>query len=415
MNVIKKNMEFSYSIKIQIYVFFVLVIEYDGYDDKSEECLCEILQNLTVKHANTDRATLYAFWYILIAHDVRITFKDYNDNDNDVSTNKSENYYAEHVISSKINTLDNELATENGYYVFHKNSTLAYDALALKQFINSHNIKYYDFGITCVFMIFSYYAAQYQYPIMAYNLKFIKEFEIVEKLLLNFLKSLKIKNNIATESGFNLIHNKHKYVGINYIKLHELTQFQDVLKNNPDTNVFIELIKHYHISIIQTFYAFSSCYGRSKFAILDCRELTKNAFNFTFPKHNIVDVYSGDYWFPVPKHPVWFAYKNKKCVFKSFIGRDVDAIVQREFDNLPVSHELIYGFITQDNYIYPIVFYDPRLDTWASIIMFIQQHKLNNAFRSNDDAMFNKVPLTCIHFVTNRYNREIYKLINSKK
>lgn len=362
--------------------------------------MCDIIVHFTEKHKNVDRATLYSFWYMIIARGIGLEFVDHDES------------FAE-ALDQRLTTLDNETAIENNCYSFMKTSTLAIDAIRLRNYIKRTGIQFADFGLTCVFMAFSNYASEYRYPIMAYNLQFIREFELVERLLLTFLKSLKIKSDLATESSYNLHENPHKFVGKKYIKLRELTRFQEVLKNNNDTSVFIEMIHQYHVSIIETFFAFSSCHGRSKFPVNECRELNENAFNFTFPKHNLVNIYTGDYWFPVPKNPVWFAYKDGKCVYKTFTSRDTDSLVQREFERL-ATKDLIYGFITESNYIYPIVFHDPKVNTWADAIKMILANKLNCAFRPNDDDTRYRLPITCIHFVSEHYNREIYKLIKQK-
>lgn len=374
-------------------------------ESKTQEDLCDIIVLLTEKHKSVDCATLYSLWYMIIARGIGLELVD-------VEVPGSEHTETA-ALDERITTLDNETALESNCFYFKKDSQLANDALCMRDYVNRTRIQHADFGLTCVFMAFSSYASQYRYPIMVYNMQFIREFEIVEKLLLNFLKTLKIKSNLATEFDYNLQQNRCKFTGNKYIKIRELVRFQEVLKNNNDTSVFIELITRYHVSIIETFFTFSSCHGRSKFPVNECRELTKNAFNFVFPKHNIVNVYTGDYWFPVPKNPVWFAYKEGKCVFKTFTSRDTDSLVQREFDRLK-TQDLIYGFITQSNYIYPIVFHDPRINTWADAIKFILSNGLNCAFRPNDDDTRHRLPIVCIHFVSEHYNREIYKLIRQK-
>ena len=356
-----------------------------------------------------DRASLYSFWYMIIARSIelRLIEKTTTDCGGDERT-------AETLLDTKITTLDNETAMEDTCFYFVKDSMLAHDTLCLRSYVERTRIHHADFGLTCVFVAFSHYVSRYQYPIMAYNLQFIREFESVERLLLTFLKTLKIKSNVATELEYNLLQNRHKFTGKKYIKSRELVRFQEVLKNNADTSVFIKLIAHYHVSIIETFFTFSSCHGRSKFAINECRELNTNTFNFVFPKHNIVDTYSGDFWFPVPKNSLWFAYKEGRCVYKTFTSRDTDSLVQREFNRLQ-TRELIYGFITpESNHIYPIVFHDPSVNTWTDAIQYILQNSLNCAFRTNDDETMRRVPITCIHFVNEHYNREIYKLAKPK-
>lgn len=380
--------------------FCVLVFYPDPCESKQEDDLCDVIVHLTEKHKSIDRATLYSLWYLIIARDVGLELVDDNGD-------------VDECLDERLTTLDNENAIENNRFFFKKSSTLANDALRMRDYVSRTHIQHADFGLTCVFMSFSRYASQYRYPIMAYNMQFIREFEIVEKLLLSFLKTLKIKNDLATERDYNLQQNPDKFAGKKYIKLRELTRFQEVLKNNNDTSVFIELIRQYHVSIIETFFTFSSCHGRSKFPVSECRELTANSFNFVFPKHNIVNTYTGDYWFPVPKNSVWFAYKEGRCVYKTFTSRDTDSLVQREFDRLS-TQDLIYGFITQSNYIYPIVFHDPRVNTWADAIQFILANGLNCAFRLNEDDTRNRLPITCVHFVSEHYNREIYKLIKQK-
>lgn len=370
-------------------------------DDKFDEnCqLCDILTNLMEKHKSNDRATLCSFWYLVIVKHLSIRFEESAE------------------LSECITTLDNETANDDddGVFVFLPSSSLAQDCLKLAEFIARRDIKFSDFGITCVFMTFSHYVSRYQYPVMSYNLKFIDEFEIVERLLLDYLKTLKVTANIATDAEFGLLKNRDSlFVGHKFIKIRELRSILEIMKNNTDTELFLDLIKDYHISIIETFYIFTSCFGRSKFSILECRELSKNAFNFVFPKHITVDIFHGDFWFPVPKNSTWFAYKNSKCVYKTFTGRNTDILLQREFTRLPLFHELIYGFITPSNYIYPIVFYDPKLDTWTKIIAFLIEQKLNCAFMANSDPLFNSVAMTSIHFVSEKHNKEIFKLVKKK-
>lgn len=378
------------------------MINFGSCEASSRNDLCDIIVELTKRHSTVDRATLYSLWYMIVARDIKVEFVDTTIAESSIE-----------ALGERVTTLDNETAMENNCFFFDKNSILASDALKVRDYVDKMGIQHADFGLTCVFMAFAHYASQYQYPIMAYNIRFIREFEIVEKLLLSFLKTLKIKSDLATESDYNLQQNCDKFIGKEYIKVRELVRFQEVLNNNNDTRVFVELIKQYHVSIIETFFTFSSCHGRSRFPVNECRELNENTFNFVFPKHNIVTDYTGDYWFPVPKNPVWFAYKDGKCVYKTFTSRDTDSLVQREFQRLK-TQDLIYGFITQSNYIYPIVFHDPTVNTWSEAIDFILTNRLNCAFKTNNDDTRHRLPITCIHFVSEHYNRQIYKLIKRK-
>lgn len=377
---------------------------------------------MSQKHTDyADPTVLYSLWYLLYSQKL-INVIDNGDDDYNVRNDAFEAATTTPTtITTATLTIENlDDALENGEIKLKKHgATLDFiqDTEHLMANLEKNNIKCCDLGLTCVCLEFARFIHYNQYHLIAYNMKFIPEFETVEQLLYTCSKTIQISHNLAIEPGYSL--RDMKYCGHEYIKLKEFIKIIDLLKVETVPENFIALIKNYHIRIIETFYCLVSNFGNSKSDLMQCRELTRNAFHFKFPKPRLTDDMTNcNYWLHIPTNSAWFAYHQNRVNYKKKLtSRAMDVKIQRAFLTLggKTCPFLIFGFITPDNLIYPI-FLDSTMD-WDQTVAFINKHKLRNAFNkyTNADNFMTKIkqqkiPINQIYFVSDTHNRELFKM-----
>lgn len=283
----------------------------------------------------------------------------------------------------------NYTSKQNGYY-------LEDDLMNLIN-IKLDIISKSDFGITLLMMFFAKYNSVNQYEIFVYTFRCIDEFENFEMFLLSLKqRTIKLPTDMATDENYGLLRNKSTFINSNYLTIKEFEEITNYMKSvNVTSETFISIIKHLHISIIESFFMFTSIYGISK-TIEDCHKLLihQNHFKYKFPKIIKTSIFDGDYWFTIPPNAKWFCYNQGKTDFIGFVNTNIINLM-KVFDNNNINC-IVVGII-HNNVLYPLYFENENMYCqWGLIIKKIKDLNMN--------CIFKQLPIKCksrIYYVKN--------------
>lgn len=271
-------------------------------------------------------------------------------------------------------TMDvNRRANVSGYRL---NSVL-YDKAVRYSRINT---KLSNVGINILLMNFAKYYARAQYHLFVYQFEDLLEIENFEKKLLACSQSfIKLPKNLSVHAKYGLKACSERFVhngSMSVTYFDEMIAYMSSKYVTPED--FIKNISCYHVSIIETLYAFAS-FTRQNRVILDCRDLHTNNFTYTFDKIRKSTAYTGVYWFMVPRHSVWFAYYNGSMKKTNYITRDDEARLHATLKN--VINTIVVGF-THNGSVFPVKIDNVAfIGQWDSTIDFFKMYNLNIVFQ----------------------------------
>ncbi|ATZ81565.1 GrBNV_gp33-like protein [Drosophila innubila nudivirus] len=304
------------------------------------------------------------------------------------------------VTFENLTPLDNTTALMNGYIVDEKLMALSRIDL---------NISLPDFGITILMMFFAEFYSKGQYPLYMNTFRCIKELEIIERFLLAYnQRSIKLPMNLATHKIYGIKTQREKFINTGSLTISNFNNINNLMRAPSITpEQFIESISKLDLSIIESFYIFTSITKNCKI-INECHDLQHNSMPYTFQKPVQSLRYDGDYWFVLPRNAIWFAYFQGRVKYSSYVSCDIN----EKLKCFKVANVMcvVVGFI-HDNCVYPIIFDDPRIyANWALTINYIINMKFNCILNPNTVTMPTKQ--SQIHFVKQNV-ATIFKLIPS--
>lgn len=267
----------------------------------------------------------------------------------------------------------------------------------------------YDLGITILMMFFAKFLSRNQYDIFIMAFKNIKELEHLESFILNPIsRRCVLPDNLSIHDTYGLKRLSSTYTSNDCLGLEQFKAITGTLMPSKHLTplVFTTTIQRFHISIIASFYCFTSLTCNAKM-VKDCRELSQTSLNYTFVPPTKAFNYNGDFWFQLPRGAIWFAYENSAIKYSTYISRDVNRMMD-VFSNLNIRHRIM-GFV-HNNQLYPVKIYDPNLmGQWANVVGTLQSYNLNCIL---NDSTILRPPLNCnnLYFVRNNYEL-IYKYI----
>lgn len=276
-------------------------------------------------------------------------------------------------------TINNE-AFVNGYYVGRELYELANN-------MKSMNLKREDFGITSLMMNFADFYSKGQYPLFVDAFLNLKELGSLEVFLLKYNKSkISLPLDMATDSRYSIKKNLHRFRNCELLTLSEFNMIITMIQTpNVTADYFINLIKKYHLHVIESFYIFTSITKHCK-VIKECRDLNRRSLNYTFPKVFHTSDNGGDcaYWFLMPPRAIWFAYYQGSIKYSTYITRDIERLL----DNFTTSCNIkciVVGVISNNTTMYPLFFEDPMYRfNWDATVNLIQNMGLNCIYQKND-------------------------------
>lgn len=297
-----------------------------------------------------------------------------------------------------LNALTNANAHINGYLV---------DAFLYQLSRIPLNIDLADFGITMLMMFFAKFYSAGQYPIFVHTFMHCKELELIEKFILSYtMKSVKLPWNMATHDVYGIKRQQHRFTKTKCLTKETYTYLEMFMRMpNVKPEDFIACIEHLHISIIESFYIFTSITKDCK-VVRECHDIQYSNLPYTFQKPIKSLTYDGIYWFTIPSKSIWFAYHQGKIAYSAYQSLDCNKL----FDAFKAYNIncIIVGFI-HNNSLYPIIFQDPRMiGDWDMTVYQIQMYKFNCIFQKDcnpPDGLKN------VYFVKNCIG-SIYKLVD---
>lgn len=299
--------------------------------------------------------------------------------------------------SDTLLTVDvNRRAAVSGYRL---NRNL-YDRALLYSKINT---KLSNVGINILLMNFAKYYARSQYHLFVYQFEGIIEIENFEQKLLACSQSfIKLPKNLSVHAKYGIKACSHLFVNngsISVAYFDELIMYMSSKHITPED--FIKNIKCYHISIIETLYTFAS-FTRQNRVILDCRDLHTNSLTYTFEKIRKNTVYTGSYWFVIPRHAVWFAYYRGSMKKTNYITRDNESRLHETLKNINM---IVVGF-TCNGLTFPLKIDNAAFTgRWDETIDFFKSHGLNIVFQRGYPAFKNA-------YFVNDNQGAIYQFVN---
>lgn len=281
-------------------------------------------------------------------------------------------------------TINNE-AFINGYCVGRE----LYD---LANIVKNKNLKKEDFGITTLMMHFADFYSKGQYPLFVDAFLNLKELGVLEVFLLKYNKSkISLPLDMATDSRYSIKKNLHLFENCELLTLSEFNNIITMMQTpNITADYFINLIKKYHLHVIESFYIFTSITKHCK-VIKECRDLNRQSLNYTFPKVLHTSDSGGDcaYWFLMPPRAVWFAYYRGSIKYSTYITRDIERLLDNftTFCNIKC---IVVGVISNNTTMYPLFFEDPMYRfNWDATVNLIQNLGLNCIYQKNDPTKLN--------------------------
>ncbi|AYP97933.1 GrBNV gp33-like protein-like protein [Mauternbach virus] len=303
------------------------------------------------------------------------------------------------VTFENLTPFDNATAVMNGYVVDEK-------LMALSSIIVDTPLP--DFGITILMMYFAEFYSKGQYPLFMNTFRCIKELEIIERFLLTYnQKSIKLPMNLATHKIYGIKAQHKKFINTGSLTISNFNTINHLMRApSIMPEQFIECISSLDLSIIESFYIFTSITKNCKI-INECHDLQHNSMPFTFQKPVPSLCYNGDYWFELPRNAIWFAYLQGRAKYSAYISCDINEKLKC-FRVANVMCQVI-GII-HDNCVYPIIFEDPRIHAnWTLTINYITNMKFNCILNPNTVNM--PMKKSQIHFVKQNV-ATIFKLIS---
>lgn len=210
--------------------------------------------------------------------------------------------------ASAITTPVNDAAVLSGYSVKRP----LYD-LAANMLRRLSGVPNQDLGINILMSAFAKYYVKGQYHLFVNDFKGIEEIQNIESYLNKCTKTfVKLPKDMAVHEKHGIRANAHLFTGKKRLtKIDCITILASMASKIMNPELFISMVKHYHVNIIESFYVFASITRDSRL-ILECRELNRPTFNYVLDKFHKECRYSGEYWFVVPPGSVWFAYLNNR-------------------------------------------------------------------------------------------------------
>lgn len=210
--------------------------------------------------------------------------------------------------ASIITTPINDAAVLSGYSVKRPLYDLA--ASMLHQWSSVSNR---DLGINILMLAFAKYHVKGQYHLFVNDFKQIDEMQSIESYLNKCTKMfIKLPKDMAVDEKYGIRANAHIFTDNKWLTMtNYLVILASMASKIMTPELFINMVKHYHINIIESFYLFASITRDSR-VILECRELNKPTFNYVLDKFHKECRYSGEYWFVLPPCSVWFAYLDNR-------------------------------------------------------------------------------------------------------
>lgn len=270
-------------------------------------------------------------------------------------------------------TMDlNRRANIDGY-------TLSTDLYATAKRYSVNTVKLSDLGINILLINFAKYYARSQYHLFVYQFEELTEIENFEKKLLACSQSfIKLPKNLAVHARYGLKACSEKFKNVGSMSVLYFDQMIAYMSSKHITpEQFVKNVSCYHVSIIETLYAFAS-FTRQNRIILDCRDLHTNKLVYTFEKIRKSTVYTGIYWFVVPRNVVWFAYSNGSMKKTNYITRDDEERLHRALKN--IAH-IVVGFML-NGVVFPV-----KIDNfaytgkWDQTIEYFRANNLNVIFQ----------------------------------
>lgn len=210
--------------------------------------------------------------------------------------------------ASSITTPVNDAAVLSGYSVKRPLYELATSVLHRWSGVSNR-----DLGINILMLAFAKYHVKGQYHLFVNDFKLIDEMQSIESYLNKCTKAfIKLPKDMAINKKYGIRANAHIFTGNKCLKMTEyLLILASMASKIMNPELFINIVRHYRINIIESFYMFASITRDSRL-ILECRELNKPTFNYVLDKFHKECRYSGIFWFVVPPGSVWFAYLNNR-------------------------------------------------------------------------------------------------------
>lgn len=120
-------------------------------------------------------------------------------------------------------------------------------------------------------------------------------------------------------------------------------------------------------------------FTRQNRVIFDCQDLHTNSLMYTFEKIRKSKIYTGKYWFTVPKHAVWFAYHNGSMKKSNYITRHDEETLKNTFENINM---IIFGYIVA-GIVFPVKIDNPIfIGQWDATIEFFKARNFNIVFQT---------------------------------
>lgn len=210
--------------------------------------------------------------------------------------------------ASVITTPINDAAILTGYSVKRPIYELATNMLRRWSTVPTR-----DLGINILMLAFAKYYVKGQYHLFVNEFKKIDEIQSIESYLNRCTKMfIKLPKDMAIHEKYGIRANAHVFTSDKFLTVTNcLVILASMASKIMNPELFINMVRHYHINIIESFYLFASITRDSR-VILECRELNKPTFNYVLDKFHKECRYSGEYWFVLPPCSVWFAYLDNR-------------------------------------------------------------------------------------------------------
>lgn len=315
-------------------------------------------------------------------------------------SNRFDDYvtFNEEIGDSTPTTAINQASNISGYTLNRE----LYDTAYRYHTQLKNNIKLDDLGVNILLMNFSKYFSHSQYHLFVNEFDKINELEDFEKKLLKCSNTfIKLPKNLAIDSKYGIRAQSKYYINNNAIPNESFqTLFSYMSSNIVTVERFVNILKPYHINLIESIYALVS-FTRQTRVILECRDLNSSNFRYTISKVMKSNTYTGCMWFVLPKSSVWFAYSRGNIKKSSYITRIVEIAVCKMFEN---ESEIIVGVIC-DDIIYPLYIDAPLFrGSWLTTYRYFRHKNFNVLYDLGPPRYRN------IHFV-NDNQCNIYKLV----
>lgn len=262
-----------------------------------------------------------------------------------------------------INAQHNALALMNDYRV--RDPYMA----TLARRIRLTKVSPVDMGLSILMSKFAKCIAASQYPLFANTFAEIHEMSILINVLLQTNKC-SLNSNLATDKKYGLFAQQNLFTNNGHLTKARFDLIWNLVKKSPiEKSVFVSAIKDLHISIIESFYMFSS-YIKETSIIRECHHLAMKALPYNFQAPVKMCSYFGDYWFQLPKRAVWFATHNGRTKFSSIIQTRE---IYESLNKNALQRSLVLGYIA-DNIIYAYAIASPNeySGNWPTTIATLQ-------------------------------------------